>query len=185
MEVLIAAPRSKRFSKRNEPQTRVNQAITAARVRVIDDDGTQLGILSIEEALDLSSSKGIDLVEVSKNAVPPVCRVMDYGKYKYEEKKKQHLAKQKQKVIQIKEIKLRPKTETHDFNFKTKHAQEFLEDGNKVKVTVMFRGREMAYQSMGIALLQKFADAVQEQGVIEQAPKSVGRTALMILVPKK
>ncbi|OGG98809.1 MAG: translation initiation factor IF-3 [Candidatus Lambdaproteobacteria bacterium RIFOXYD1_FULL_56_27] len=154
-------------------------------VRLIDDEGEQLGVVSIEDALRTAETKGMDLVEVAAKSDPPVCRIMDFGKFKYEAAKKQHDAKKKQTVIKVKEIKMRPKTEIHDYQFKLKHALEFLEEGNKVKVTVQFRGREMAYQSMGIDLLLKFATDAQELGAVEQAPRAEGRMAQMILAPNK
>jgi len=133
----------------------------------------------------IAEGKGLDLVEVSGKSDPPVCRIMDYGKFKYQASKKQHEAKKKQVVIKIKEIKLRPKTEEHDFNFKLKHAREFLEQGNKVKVTVQFRGREMAYTYLGLELLKRFELDTEDIGVVESQPKHEGRLAQMILAPKK
>ena len=142
-------------------------------------------MVAIDEALRTAEDLGLDLVEVAAKSDPPVCRIMDYGKFKYEASKKQHEAKKKQTVIKVKEIKMRPKTEIHDYQFKLKHALEFLEQGNKVKVTVQFRGREMAYQSMGITLLRKFAEDSQELGAVEQQPRAEGRTAQMVLAPIK
>ncbi len=168
-----------------EEKTRVNEAIRARSVRVIDEDGGQLGILDIEEALEAADDKGLDLVEVSGKSDPPVCRIMDYGKFKYQQSKKQHDAKKKQAVIRIKEIKLRPKTEEHDFNFKLKHAIGFLKDGNKVKVTLQYRGREMAFTQLGIELLERFATAADEVGEVETKPRAEGRTTFMVLAPKK
>lgn len=127
----------------------------------------------------------MDLVEVSGKSDPPVCRIMDYGKFKYQQSKKLHDAKKKQAVIRIKEIKLRPKTEEHDFQFKLKHAIEFLKEGNKVKVTLQYRGREMAFTHMGVELLQRFADEADEIGEVEARPRAEGRTTFMILAPKK
>lgn len=133
----------------------------------------------------MAAERGFDLVEVSPKADPPVCRIMDYGKYKYQISKKQHDAKKKQVVVKVKEIKMRPKTEEHDFRFKLKHARNFLEAGNKVKVTVQFRGREMAFVSLGIDLLNKFRQDAEDVGIVETEPRTEGRTALMILAPKK
>lgn len=163
----------------------MNNNIRAATVRVIDETGEQLGIMDTKEALGIAVGRGFDLVEVSGKSDPPVCRIMDYGKYKYQQSKKLHDAKKKQSVIRIKEIKLRPKTEEHDFNFKVKHARNFLQDGNKVKVTCQYRGREMAFTQLGIELLRRFAEAVDDLGVIETQPRSEGRSAQMILGPKK
>ena len=133
----------------------------------------------------MAAERGFDLVEVSPKADPPVCRIMDYGKYKYQISKKQHDAKKKQVVVKVKEVKMRPKTEEHDFRFKLKHARNFLEAGNKVKVTVQFRGREMAFVSLGIDLLNKFRQDAEDVGIVETEPRTEGRTALMILAPKK
>jgi translation initiation factor IF-3 len=135
--------------------------------------------------LKIAEDRGFDLVEVSGKSDPPVCRIMDYGKYKYQQSKKLHDAKKKQAVIRIKEIKLRPKTEEHDFQFKVKHARNFLQDGNKVKVTLQFRGREMAFTQLGMKLLRRFAEAVDDLGTVESKPRSEGRSAQMILGPKK
>ncbi len=139
----------------------------------------------MREAIDLAEERGLDLVEVSPKADPPVCRIMDYSKYKYQISKKLHDAKKKQVVIKVKEIKMRPKTEEHDFQFKLKHARSFLENGNKVKVTVQFRGREMAYVSLGIELLQRFRQDTEDLCTVETKPRTEGRTALMILAPQK
>lgn len=166
-------------------RTRVNRDIRSPQVRVIDEDGSQAGILDINDAIALAEDKGLDLVEVSDKSDPPVCRVMDYGKYKYQKSKKQHDAKKRQAVIRIKEIKLRPKTEEHDFQFKLKHARGFLEDGNKVKVTVQYRGREMAYTYLGIDLLNRFAEETEDIGVVETKARAEGRIAQMVLAPKK
>ena len=141
--------------------------------------------MSGDAARAAAEAKSLDLVEISGKSTPPVCRIMDYGKFKYQASKKQHEAKKKQTVIKVKEIKLRPKTEEHDFQFKLKHSREFLEDGNKVKVTVMFRGREMAYSQQGLELLAKFDAATDDLAVVESQPKHEGRTAQMILAPKK
>lgn len=165
--------------------TRINQAITSPKVRVVDEEGTQFGILSIEEALEKSQERGLDLVEVSAKSDPPVCRIMDYGKYRYQISKKQQDAKKKQVVIKVKEIKMRPKTEDHDFNFKLKNAKRFLKDGNKVKVTVQFRGREMAFIQLGIDLLKRFQEETEDISVVETKPRVEGRAALMFLAPKK
>jgi translation initiation factor IF-3 len=136
-------------------------------------------------AIDTARQRGLDLVEVSDQSDPPVCRIMDYGKYKYQKRKKQNDAKKRQVVVKVKEIKLRPKTEEHDFRFKLKHAREFLQDGNKVKVTVQYRGREMAYTYLGMELLERFAKETEDLGVIETKARAEGRVAQMILAPKK
>ena len=153
-------------------------------MRVIAPDGTQLGILLTEQALQQAYAQNLDLVEVAPEARPPVCRIMDYGKYRYEQAKKAREAKKKQTVIELKEIKLRPKTEEHDFQFKARHAERFLEEGNKAKITMMFRGREMVRMDRGKVLLEKFVEALKDKCVVEQAPKVEGRNMTMILAPK-
>jgi len=164
---------------------RVNERIRVKEVRVISPDGTQLGIMPVQEALQTAYSMGLDLVEVAPDAKPPVCRIIDYGKYRYEQSKKAREARKKQATIEIKEIKLRPKTDEHDFAFKARHAEEFLKDGDKVKVTMVFRGRELAHMDLGKGLLDKFANILKEVGVVEQPPKTEGRTMVMLLAPKR
>lgn len=151
---------------------------------MIAPDGSQLGILPTEQALQQAYSMNLDLVEVAPEARPPVCRIMDYGKFRYEQSKKLREAKKKQTVIELKEIKLRPKTEEHDFQFKARHAERFLKEGNKAKVTMMFRGREMVRMDRGKALLERFVEALKDSGVVEQAPKIEGRNMTLILAPK-
>ena len=163
---------------------RVNERIRIKEVRVISPDGSQLGILPIEQALQNAFDLHMDLVEVAPEARPPVCRIMDYGKYRYEQSKKAREAKKKQTVIELKEIKLRPKTEEHDFQFKARNAERFLKDGNKAKITMMFRGREVIRMDRGRALLDRFVEALKEVAIIEQAPKVEGRNMTMILAPK-
>lgn len=149
------------------------------------DDGEQLGIMSVREALEAASNRGLDLVEVAPAAKPPVCKIMDYGKYAYIQTKKQKEAKKNQKQIIIKEVKLRPKIEEHDYQFKVKHAERFLEDGAKVKVTIMYRGREMAHTEIGREILDQFAADVAELGSVESTPKLEGRNMSMMLTPAK
>ncbi|HSB68155.1 MAG TPA: translation initiation factor IF-3 [Candidatus Methylomirabilis sp.] len=163
---------------------RVNERIRIKEVRVIGPDGAQLGILPIEQALQSAYKLQMDLVEVAPEARPPVCRIMDYGKYRYEQAKKAREAKKKQTIIELKEIKLRPKTEEHDFQFKAKHAERFLKEGNKAKITMMFRGREMVRMDRGRAVLDRFLEVLKEIAVVEQAPKVEGRNMTMILAPK-
>jgi translation initiation factor IF-3 len=163
---------------------RVNERIRIKEVRVILPDGTQLGIIPTEEALQKAYSMTLDLVEVAPEARPPVCRIMDYGKFRYEQSKKAREAKKKQTVIELKEIKLRPKTEEHDFLFKARHAEKFLKEGNKAKITMMFRGREMVRMDRGKALLTRFVEALKDVAVVEQAPKVEGRNMTLILAPK-
>lgn len=162
----------------------MNQGIRAREVRVIDPDGNQLGILPIREALAAASEFGLDLVEVSPTAKPPVCKIMDYGRFKYEQTKKQHEAKKKQATFQLKEIKVRPKTGEHDLQTKLGHIKKFLERKDKVKVTVMFRGREIALSDKGRELLEQIAAEVEQAAVVEQQPKFEGRTMIMVLAPK-
>jgi translation initiation factor IF-3 len=163
---------------------RVNDRIRIKEVRVISQDGTQLGIMPIEQALQTAYGQNLDLVEVAPEARPPVCRIMDYGKYRYEQSKKAREARKKQTIIELKEIKLRPKTEEHDFKFKARHAERFLKEGNKAKVTMMFRGREMIRMDRGKALLNRFVEVLKDVAVVEQAPKIEGRNMTMILAPK-
>jgi len=163
----------------------INREIRAASVRVIDGEGKQLGVLSLSEALAEATKSGLDLVEVSPTADPPVCRIMDYGKFRYQQSKKVQIAKKSQTVIQVKEIRLRPKTEEHDRDVKIKHIKRFLEEHDKVKVTVMFRGREIAYTEIGRGLMEAIKEALADDCVIDQQPKLEGRNMVMILSPKK
>lgn len=153
-------------------------------MRVIDDNGEQVGVLSIDEALHAAEERGLDLVEVAPNAKPPVCRIMDYGKYKYQQQKKQQEARKKQTTVQLKEIKVRPKTDEHDFNTKVKHIRRFIEAGDRCKVTVFFRGREIVHQDRGADILRRVYEAVQDVAKLESEPKSEGRTMNMLLGPK-
>jgi translation initiation factor IF-3 len=162
----------------------LNQGIRAREVRVIDPDGNQLGILQIREALAAAAEFGLDLVEVSPTANPPVCKIMDYGRYKYEQTKKQQEAKKKQTTFQVKEIKVRPKTGEHDLQTKLGHIRKFLGRKDKVKVTVMFRGREIALSGRGRELLEHIAREMEEIAVVEQLPKFEGRTMMMVLAPR-
>ncbi len=151
---------------------------------MISPDGTQLGVLPIEQALQTAYGLNMDLVEVAPEARPPVCRIMDYGKYRYEQSKKAREAKKKQTIIELKEIKLRPKTEEHDFQFKVRHTERFLKEGNKAKITMMFRGREVIRMDRGKALLNRFVEALKDVAVVEQQTKVEGRNMTMILAPK-
>jgi translation initiation factor IF-3 len=152
---------------------------------VIDDEGGQLGVLTIDQALGLAEEQGLDLVEVSPNSEPPVCRVMDYGKYKYQQAKRASEAKKKQVKVEIKEVKMRPKTDEHDFLFKVKHARRFLEEGNKVKLTIMFRGRENAHPEQGMMQLDKAVEALKDVGQVESKPSKMGRFMSMMVGPLK
>lgn len=155
---------------------RINEEIRAREVRVIGSDGEQLGIMSGREAQQLAYEKHLDLVEIAPTAKPPVCRIMDYGKYRYEQQKREKESRKKQKTFDIKEVKLRPGIEEHDFNVKFKNAVRFLEDGDKVKVTIMFRGRELSHPELGEVLLNKMAAQLKEMAVVERQPKLEGKT---------
>ncbi|MGR6036370.1 MAG: translation initiation factor IF-3 [Candidatus Nitrosoglobus sp.] len=165
--------------------TRLNEEITAPEVRLIGIDGEQVGVVSVEEALRVADEAGEDLVEIAPQAQPPVCRVMDYGKYLFEESKKRQAAKKKQKQIQIKEVKFRPGTEEGDYQVKLRNLVRFLTEGDKVKVSLRFRGRELVHQELGFKLLERVRDDLAEHGIVEQSPKREGRQMVMILVPKK
>ncbi len=154
-------------------------------MRVIDQEGEQVGIVSIEEAHKIAGEVSLDLVEISPNAEPPVCRIMDYGKFRFEESKKLQTAKKKQKQTQVKEIKFRPGTDIGDYNIKLRKLIAFLEDGDRTKVTLRFRGREMAHQELGLQLLQRVKADLEEHGTVEQEPKMEGRLMVMVLAPKK
>src|SRR5512147_1430228 len=162
---------------------RTNRRIKAREVRVVGPDGEQLGVLPVEQALARAQELGMDLVEVSPMAKPPVCKIMDYGKFKYLEKKKQNEAKKKQVVVQLKEVKLRPRTEEHDYDVKLKKVREFLAEANKARITVMFRGREMSHKELGQKVLQRVIDDLRDVAVIEAAPRVEGRQMFMILAP--
>lgn len=163
----------------------MNDRILAPEVRVIDENGEQIGILPIEEALERAAEAELDLVEISPNAEPPVCRIMDYGKFMFEQNKKQQSAKKKQKQVQVKEIKFRPGTDIGDYRVKLRNLIRFLQDGDRVKVTLRFRGREMAHQELGRELLERVKQDLEEYGVVEQFPKMEGRQMVMVMSPKK
>jgi len=164
---------------------RRNEMIRARELRVIGADGEQLGILPRNEALALAKEVGLDLVEVAATSEPPVCRIMDYGKFKYEQQKKKQEAKKRQTVVQIKEIKVRPKTDDHDYETKLRHIRRFLEDGDRCKITVFFRGREIVHKDRGLAILDRVVQDLAEVAKVEQEPRAEGRTLQMLLVPKK
>lgn len=158
--------------------------IREKEVRLIDPEGNQIGIIPLEQAQEKAASFGLDLVEISPNAKPPVCKIMDYGRYKYEQTKKMQEAKKKQSTTQIKEIKVRPKTGDHDLQVKIGHIKRFLGNKDKVKVTVMFRGREITLSELGREVLQRIAEETEDLSVVEQYPKFEGRTMVMVLAPK-
>ncbi|MDA8234409.1 MAG: translation initiation factor IF-3 [Clostridia bacterium] len=163
---------------------RINDEIRVREVRLTSADGEQLGIMNVKDALKLAMEKNLDLVEIAPNAKPPVCRIMDYGKYKYEQSKRDKEARKKQKVVNVKEVKLRPNIEDNDFDTKAKNAVRFLKDGDKVKATIMFRGREMSHSELGKALLDRLAVHVKDLATIEREAKLEGRNMIMILAPK-
>ena len=165
-------------------RVRVNRQIRISPVRVIGSDGSQLGILEVDSALRMAEDQGLDLVEVAATARPPVVRIMDYGKYKFEMAKQARMAKKKQHVIELKEVKYRPGIDDHDFDTKTRHARRFLEEKNKVKVTMMFRGRQVAHPELGQAVLERVATALADIGKIESAGRLEGKSMTMILAPK-
>ncbi|HEU4558113.1 MAG TPA: translation initiation factor IF-3 [Longimicrobium sp.] len=162
---------------------RVNRQIRISPVRVINPDGEQAGILPIEQAMAMAEEQGLDLVEVAPMARPPVCRIMDYGKFKYEEQRQAREARKRQHHVQIKEVKMRPGIEDHDFEFKTRHARRFLEEGNKVKLTMMFRGRQMAHPEFGRQVLDRVSALLQDISKVEQHPQLEGRSMVMVLAP--
>ncbi len=155
------------------------------QVRLIDDKGEQVGVVPTAQALQMARERGLDLMEVSPNSQPPVCKILDYGKFKYEKKKKEHEARKKQTVIKVKEIQLRPQTDVHDLDYKFKNIRKFLEDGDKAKITIMFRGREITYVDQGHAIMRKLAEMTADIGVIEYHPKLEGKKLIMILAPSK
>ncbi|HPT35244.1 MAG TPA: translation initiation factor IF-3 [Bacillota bacterium] len=163
---------------------RVNDQIRAREVRLIASDGAQLGIFPVQEALNIAREQGLDLVEVAPHAKPPVCRIMDYSKWKYEQSKRQKEARKKQKAQDMKEVKMRPAIDQHDFDVKARACRRFLEQGDKVKATIMFRGRELAHVGLGQKVLERLLDSVKEICQVERAPRMEGRNMTMILVPK-
>jgi len=172
------------ISQPKQAEIRVNERIRVPQVRVIGDDGEQVGVLPIREALALAQSKSLDLVEVSPTARPPVCRVMDFGKFKYEQNRRARKAKKKQHQTQLKEIKMRPKIEEHDYGFKLNHARDFLNERDKVKFTITFRGREMAHMDIGHRLMKKVIEALTDIALVESPPRTEGRSLTAVLMPK-
>ena len=172
------------FQRRTKPRgPRTNEKIRATQVRVINSDGQNLGTLSTQEAINIAKQKGLDLIEISPKANPPVCKIIDIGKYKYDLQKKANKAKKKQKTVNLKEIKLRPVTEIHDYNFKIKNAQKFLSKGDKVKFTVLFKGREMQHTHLGHELMKRIINDISALGKVEVQPKFEGRQIIMIVQP--
>ena len=180
----MSSHKSNYFHKRNKNHgPKANERIRALDVQVIGSDGGNLGAMPINKAIDLAKQEGLDLIEISPNANPPVCKIMDMGKYKYDLQKKANLAKKKQKTVSLKEIKLRPGTETHDYNFKIKNAKKFITKGDKVKFTVKFKGREMQHTELGKDLMNRIIEETKDIAKIESKPKFEGRQMVMIIQP--
>jgi translation initiation factor IF-3 len=172
------------FQRRTKPRgPRSNNRITSSEIQVIASDGENLGILNLHDAINRAREKGLDLIEIAPNVKPPVCKIMDMGKYKYDAQKKANKAKKKQKKIELKEIKLRPVTEIHDYSFKMKNAQKFLAKGDKVKFTIRFKGRELQHSSLGSDLMKKIKQDIQSIGKVELQPKFDGKQMIMIIQP--
>ncbi|MBS0545953.1 MAG: translation initiation factor IF-3 [Proteobacteria bacterium] len=168
-----------------EKKQRVNGEINAPEIRLVGEEGEQLGIVSVHAALSMAEEAGLDLVEIAPLAKPPVCKLMDFGKFKYQEQKKAHEARLKQKQVQVKEVKLRPGTDENDYQIKLRNLKRFLEEGDKCKVTLRFRGREMAHQEFGLRQLERIKADLEELGQVEQMPKMEGRQMIMVIAPKK
>lgn len=166
-------------------QTRVNERIRIREVRLIDEAGEQVGIIPTRDALEMARERGLDLVEVAPNAIPPVCRLMDYGKFRYEQSRKERESRRNQHVVELKEVRIRPKIDDHDLETKGRQAAKFLDAGDKVKLTVLFRGREMAHPDIGRGLLDQLADQLRSHGAVEAAPRLEGRAMVMFVNPLK
>ena len=180
----MAFQRQNYFQRRTRPKgPKANERIRTPQVQVIGSDGKNLGTLATQEAINIARQEGLDLIEISPNANPPVCKIIDIGKYKYDLQKKANKAKKKQKIVNLKEIKLRPVTEIHDYNFKIKHAQKFLSKGDKVKFTVLFKGREMQHTHLGHELMKRIINDTNALGKVEVQPKFEGRQIIMIVQP--
>jgi translation initiation factor IF-3 len=170
---------------KNEQLARINNQIKVPKIRLIDDEGEMLGVMSPQEAIAKAEAMGLDLIEVSPNAEPPVCKISDYGKYKYQMQKKKSEAKKKQKIVELKEIQIRPTIEKNDYEVKLKRARGFIEDENKVKVTLRYRGRQITHQEVGLALLERFKADIADIAKVDQEPKLEGRQVMMVLSPIK
>ena len=176
--------RNNYFQKRTKPKgPRSNNRITSSEVQVIASDGENLGILNLNDAINRAREEGLDLIEIAPNAKPPVCKIMDMGKYKYDAQKKANLAKKKQKIVTLKEIKMRPVTETHDYKFKVKNAKKFIAKGDKVKFTIRFKGRELQHSHLGNELMGKIKEDMKEIGRVELHPKFDGKQMIMVIQP--
>jgi len=177
--------RGQRPDNRRAPATRINERIRVPSVRVIGDDGEQLGVMDTREAIRAAREKGLDLVEVAPGAEPPVCRIIDFGKFQYEAKKKANEAKKKQVIITVKEVKFRPGTDDHDYDYRMKHAREWLMGGDKVKATIWFRGREMTHRELGSRILERLEKDLLDVGEVEARPRMEGNQMFIILGPKR
>ena len=173
-----------RCFKISKQELQINEEIRDKEIRVIDSDGGQLGIMSASQALDMAASKNLDLVKIAPQAVPPVCKIMDYGKYRFEQAKREKEARKNQHIVDIKEIRLSLNIDTHDFNTKLNHTQKFIKSGDKVKVSIRFRGREMGHPELGTEIMKNFAEACQEFANVEKPAKLEGRSMIMFLAPK-
>jgi translation initiation factor IF-3 len=162
----------------------VNQDINAESIRVVGDDGEMLGVMSVDQAMAKAEAIGLDLVEISPNSDPPVCKILDYGKFKYQAQKKANEARKKQKIIEVKEIKMRPSIERHDYDVKMRAINKFLDEGDKVKVTIRFRGREFLHQELGMQMLERVRDEIEEKAKVEAVPKMEGRQMVMVVAPR-
>lgn len=182
MEIIIARLPNEPTSSRDGP--RVNGEITSANVRLVDENGEMIGVVPCAEGIEMAKKAGLDLVEVSPNADPPVCKILDYGKYKYEQQKKRAEAKKKQKIVEIKEIQMRPGIDENDFQVKCRAIQRFIADGDKVKVTMRFRGREIAHHEIGMGVLKRLTAMFEETAKVEQMPRLEGKQMVMVLVPR-
>ncbi|WP_197723406.1 translation initiation factor IF-3 [Thiomicrorhabdus aquaedulcis] len=167
------------------PKDNINEAISASEVRLTDAQGQQAGIVPLKEALEAAREAGLDLVEISSKSTPPVCKIMDYGKYLYQQQKKQHEAKKNQKQVQVKEVKFRPGTEEGDYQVKLRNLLKFLNNGDRVKVTIWFRGREITHKELGMKMLERIREDIQDVAVVEQMPKMEGRSLQMMVAPTK
>ena len=176
-------PRDRNFNKDDKDDVRLNERIRVPQVRLIDENGEQVGVVPTQEALRMARDKGLDLMEVAATASPPVCKICDYGKFKYEKKKKEAQARKNQVVVKVKEVQLRPNTDEHDLDYKIKNAQQFIDEGDKVKFTILFRGREIAHTEPGFRLCKEVIERVGEAAIVELAPKLEGKKLMMILSP--
>lgn len=172
-----------RFPTFNKDEHRINERIRVPQVRLIDENGGQVGVVPTAQALQMARDRGLDLMEVSPNAQPPVCKICDYGKFKYEKKKKDHQAKKKQVVIKVKEVQLRPQTDQHDLDYKFRNIREFLSEGDKAKITILFRGREIAYAENGYKIMKGLIEDMKDVAIVESPPKLEGKKMIMILAP--